>query len=81
MSGGTLIGVMLEQIRLYLSRQPFQEFVLNIADGRKLAVKSTDYIWLTPKGGLFYWHQHDDTMERVNPLLVVGVRGAGDPRE
>lgn len=66
---------MFDDIRRYLSKQPFQEFVLNIADGRQLAVKSPDWIWVTPRGGLFYWHREDNTVERVNPVLVVGVRG------
>lgn len=66
---------MFDQIRQYLAAHPFQEFVLNIADGRQLAVKSPDWIWVTPKGALFFWHQEDNTIERLNPLLLVGVRG------
>ena len=72
---------MREQVRRYLSRHPFQEFVLNIADGRQLPVKSPDWVWLPPRGGLVYWHQEDDTIERVNSFLIVSVRGGGEPVE
>ena len=70
---------MIEQIRRYLLSQPFEPFVLQLADGRTLRIGSTDGLWITPKGGLFYWHQEDDTIERLNLLLVVGVRGHLQP--
>jgi len=70
---------MIEQIRRYLAASPFEPFVLQIADGRTLEVNSPDGVWVTPKGGLFYWHREDDTMERINLLLVSGVRGPLSP--
>ena len=66
---------MLEQNCRYLSAKPFEPFALQIADGRVLTVSSPDGLWVTPRGGLCYWHQEDDTMERINLLLVTGVRG------
>ena len=71
---------MIEQIRRYLTAIPFEPFILQIADGRTLTVSSPDGLWVTPKGGLFFWHQEDDTMERINLLLVAGVRGTVHPR-
>ena len=70
---------MIEQIRRYLSATPFEPFTLQMADGRTLVVNSPDGLWITPKSGLFFWHQEDDTMERVNLLLVSGVRGTANP--
>ena len=70
---------MIEPIRRYLGANPFQPFVLQIADGRVLTVNSPDGLWVTPRGGVFYWHQDDDTMERVNLLLITGVRGTLNP--
>lgn len=66
---------MIEQIRRYLTAMPFEPFILQIADGRTMTVNSPDGLWVTPKGGVFFWHQEDDTMERVDLLLVAGVRG------
>ena len=73
------LETMIEQIRRYLSATPFEPFTLQMADGRTLVVNSPDGLWITPKSGLFFWHQKDDTMERVNLLLVVGVRGTANP--
>ena len=70
---------MIEQIRPYLIATPFEPFILQMADARTLLVNSPDGLWITPKSGMFYWHQADDTMERINLLLIVGVRGTANP--
>lgn len=73
-------------IREALHKQPFEPFVIRLADGRSLPVPHPDFVALTPRRVIV--GAQDDSWSIVEPLLVVsldklsgqGKRGNGSPR-
>jgi hypothetical protein len=69
---------MLEEIRTRLRAIPFEPFTIHLADGRTLFVPHQDFVWMPKLGALFYFHDEPGGSERINPLLIVSVRGAAE---
>jgi hypothetical protein len=64
---------MLEEIRKRLREVPFREFFIHLADGRKITVPHSDFVWMPAPGVLHVWLEAEKASERVNPLLIIGV--------
>jgi len=58
-------------VREALHKQPFEPFVIRLADGRSLNVPHPDFVALTPRrvivGGM------DDSWSIIEPLLIVSL--------
>lgn len=63
----------IERIRQLLDVQPFQPFVMHLADGREVPVHHRELIIAAPSGRTLIVVQPDDTMNIVDLLLVADV--------
>jgi hypothetical protein len=60
-------------IRQVLHQQPFQPFILHLADGRMIDVPHTDFISVSQSGRRVIVEKGDDSFEIVDVLLVNSV--------
>jgi hypothetical protein len=65
--------VTIDQFRKLLHAQPFQPFVIHLADGRQMAVPHRDFASISPSGRTVIISQPDDTFEIIDLLLVTGL--------
>jgi hypothetical protein len=56
-------------VREALNRNPFEPFVMRLADGRSLPVPHRDFVALTPRRVIV--GAEDDSWSVVEPLLIV----------
>jgi hypothetical protein len=80
------IPMTIEQMHDAWHAKPFKPFMIHLADGRKLAIQSREYLSSSPCGRTFIVWQPDDHMHIVDLLLVTGLvfksaaNGAGKRR-
>lgn len=60
-------------IRQVLHQQPFQPFILHLADGRAFEVPHTDFISLSRNGRRVIVEQEDNSFEIIDVLLINSV--------
>jgi hypothetical protein len=76
----------IEQIRNFYDAQPFRPFVIHLADGRDLPVRSREFMMTAPNGRTIAVYQPDSTMNVIDLLLVTDLEvkavgnGAGKRR-
>jgi hypothetical protein len=58
-------------VREALHRQPFEPFVIRLADGRGLTVSHPDFVALGTRRIVVVGQ--DDTMSMIEPLLIVSI--------
>jgi len=58
-------------VRELMHRQPFEPFVIRLADGRSLPVPHRDFVALTSRRVIV--GAEDDTWSIVEPLLIVSL--------
>ncbi len=58
-------------VRELLHRQPFEPFVIRLADGRSLSVPHPDFVALTPRRVIV--GAEDDSWSIIEPLLIVSL--------
>ncbi|HVT29583.1 MAG TPA: hypothetical protein VHE81_16320 [Lacipirellulaceae bacterium] len=63
----------IEQIRELYNAEPFQPFVIHLADGRQIPVLHREFISRAPSGRTVYVSQPDDTFNIVDLLLVTDL--------
>lgn len=63
----------IEQIRNLYNAQPFQPFVIHLADGRSVPVHHREFIMSAPSGRTVVVAQPDDTFNIIDLLLVTDV--------
>jgi hypothetical protein len=61
----------LEAFREVLNAQPFQPFVMHIADGRSIAVVSREFVMRDPSGRTVLVYQPDGRLSTIDLLLVT----------
>ncbi len=61
------------QIRNFYNAQPFQPFVIHLADGREISVRSREYMASAPSGRTVIVYQPDDTWNVIDLLLVTDL--------
>src|SRR5437773_10383137 len=74
-------------VREALHKQPFEPFVIRLADGRSLPVRHPDFVALTPRRVIV--GAEDDSWNIIEPLLIVsldsmnakGKPGNGSPKK
>jgi hypothetical protein len=63
----------IEQLRNVYNAQPFQPFVLHLADGREIPVLHREFIMTVPSGRTIFVVQPDDTSNIIDLLLVTDI--------
>jgi hypothetical protein len=63
----------IERIRELYRAQPFQPFVLHLADGRSIPVVHQEFMMALPQGRTIYVCQPDETVNIIDLLLVTDV--------
>lgn len=63
----------IEQLRNFYEAQPFQPFVIHLADGREIPVRSREYMASAPSGRTVIVYQPDDRWNVVDLLLVTDL--------
>lgn len=63
----------IERIRDLLNVQPYQPFVMHLADGRAIPVHHRELILAVPSGRTLIVVQPDDSMNIIDLLLVTDV--------
>ena len=62
-----------EQLRQMYQRQPFQPFVIHLADGRQIPVVHREFIASSPSGRTVIVYQPDDSFNIIDLLLVTDL--------
>ena len=62
-------------VREAINKQPFEPFVIRLADGRSLPVPHRDVVALTPRRVIV--GAEDDSWSIVEPLLIVSIDYSG----
>jgi hypothetical protein len=63
----------IEQIRVAYNAQPFVPFVLHLADGREIPVRSREFMLPAPSGRTIVVYQTDDACSIIDLLLVTDI--------
>jgi hypothetical protein len=75
----------LEQVQMAYSAEPFQPFVLHLADGREIPVHHREFMATAPNGRTIMVYLPDSTSHIIDLLLVTDLefkpRGNGKRRE
>jgi hypothetical protein len=63
----------IDQLRDLYNTQPFQPFVMHLADGRQIPVDHREFIMTVPSGRTAIVCQPDDTLNIIDLLLVTDI--------
>lgn len=63
----------IEQMRAAYQAQPFQPFVIHLADGREIPVVHREFMMTVPSGRTVIVAQPDDTVNIIDLLLVTDL--------
>ena len=63
----------IQQIRTFYDAQPFQPFVVHLADGRAVPVASREFMMASPTGRTIGVFQPDGTANIIDLLLVTDL--------
>jgi hypothetical protein len=63
----------IERFRDFYDAQPFQPFVIHLADGRDIPVHHRDFVMAAPSGRTVVVQQPDDTLNVIGLLLVTDL--------
>jgi hypothetical protein len=58
-------------VREVLHRQPFEPFLIRLADGRSLPVPHRDFVAMTPRRVIV--GAEDDSWSIIEPLMIVSL--------
>jgi hypothetical protein len=65
--------MIVDKFREVLDANPFQPFLIHMADGRWLPVMSREFVNLSPSGRVAVVFQADDSMNLIDLLLVTSL--------
>jgi len=65
--------VTIERLQEVYRAQPFQPFVIHLADGREIPVLSPEFIMAVPSGRTIIVCQPDDRVNMIDLLLVTDL--------
>ncbi len=63
----------IESIKQAYNQQPFQPFIIHLADGRQLPVHHREFIATAPSGRTLVVYQPDDSFNIIDLLLVTDL--------
>ena len=62
----------IERPREFIIARPFRPFIVHTADGRRLEVRSPEFVSYSPSGRTMALHTPDDHLHVLDLLLVSG---------
>jgi len=65
--------VKISELRKLYDAEPFQPFLIHMANGRKIPVKHREFMALAPSGRTAYVYQTNDDSEVVDVALVTSL--------
>jgi hypothetical protein len=69
----------LNQIRILMDAQPFEPFVMFLADGRSVAVPHPEFLGFYERSRIVIVHEVGGSCEIVDPQLVTSLRIPAPP--
>lgn len=63
----------IEQVRHFYDAQPFQPFVIHLADGRDIPVPGREFMASAPNGRTIIVYQPDSSFNVIDLLLVTDL--------
>lgn len=63
----------IDEIRKFYDAQPFQPFILHVADGRQIPVHGREFMASAPRGRMITVYQPDGNSDHLDLLLVTGI--------
>ena len=63
----------ISELRKLYDAEPFQPFLIHMANGRKIPVKHREFMALAPSGRTAYVYQTNDDSEVVDVALVTSL--------
>lgn len=63
----------IEQLHHYYNSQPFQPFVIHLADGRQISVPSREFMMTSPNGRTIGVYQPDGVANVIDLLLATDL--------
>jgi hypothetical protein len=63
----------IEKLKELYDAQPFQPFIIHLADGREVPVHHRDFIMAVPSGRTILVVQPDDSLNIIDLLLVTDL--------
>jgi hypothetical protein len=63
----------IERLKELYDAEPFQPFIIHLADGREIPVHHRDFIMAVPSGRTVFVAQPDDSVNIIDLLLVTDV--------
>ena len=63
----------IEQVRNVYNAQPFQPFLIHLADERHIPVRHRDFMMPAPSGRTMIVYQPDDSFNIIDLLLVTDL--------
>jgi hypothetical protein len=67
------------QIREAVRAQPFQPFILRLADGRSYQVNHPEFVAVSPNGRELLFVADDQGIHQIEMLLVLEIETPGQP--
>lgn len=64
----------IEQLKAAHDRQPFQPFVMHLADGRQIPVLHREFVMTVPNGRTVVMCQPHSTINMIDLLLVTDLK-------
>ncbi len=68
-----------EQVRAACSAEPFQPFIMHLADGRNIPVLHREFMANSPSGRTAVIYQPDDSFNIVDLLVVTDLEFKAPP--
>jgi len=65
--------VKISELRKLYDAEPFQPFVVHMANGRKIPVRHREFMALAPSGRTAYVYQTNDDSEVIDVALVTSL--------
>jgi hypothetical protein len=62
-----------DQVKELFHARPFRPFLLHLADGDTIPVKSPEFMWMTPGGRTIFVSQGGDSAAIIDLLLVTKI--------
>jgi hypothetical protein len=67
-----------EQMRQAWTAEPFQKFIIHLADGRRIPVRHREFMAMSPSGRTAIVYQSDDSFNVVDLPLVTDLHIGGN---
>ena len=71
----------LKELRSVYRAQPFEPFVVHLADGRAIPVKHQEFMALSPRGRSAVVYAEDGGFEIIDVLLITGLEVTNGKRK